>query len=369
MIVILNYSYSYSQDCNNKIIIGERFKIHSSVYNKERTITVGLPRNYNPRKKYPVLYMLDGLAQYSIGAIYSGLNYVGTIPDLIIVAIDYENRNNEYTPTHIEKIKDSGGSGQFVDFMEKDLFPYIDSVYSTMPYRIITGHSYAGILVVDLLLSKPNLFNAYIAMDPSLDWDNCFEMKKTTICKNENLKYKNVYISGIKDNKNAFIFDSTLNSKNIPNFKCKYQYFEDEVHADVVFVSLYYGLRNIFSDYSVTSAIRDSITMGRTPEIIKTHYLKFSKETGVQFLPPEDFIIRLGLQSLYYDIDVPNAIKIFEILKEYYPESCDLYKDLGESYFNNGDKQSALINYRKSFKINPKDEVLKNKISDLENKK
>ena len=69
-----------AQDCIDKIIIGERFKIHSSIYNKERTITVGLPPNYNPQKKYPVLYMLDGLAQYSIGAIDSRLNFVELFP-------------------------------------------------------------------------------------------------------------------------------------------------------------------------------------------------------------------------------------------------------------------------------------------------
>lgn len=359
-----------SQDCKDKIIIGERHKIYSSIYNKERKITIGLPHNYDPKKKYPVLYMLDGLAQFSISTAYSGMNYVGVIPDLIIVAIDYENRNNEYTPTHIEKYQDSGGSEQFIEFMDKDLFPYIDSVYSTMPYRIITGHSFAGILVVDLMTSKPNLFNAYIAMDPSLNWDNYYEFNKLVdYQKNENLNYKCIYMSGTKGNESKVTaYDSILNSKNIPLLRHTYQIFEDEGHANSVFLSLYYGLRYIFSDYSVTDAQRNPIELAKNPEFIKTHYTNFSKQVGVQFLPPEDLYIRSARRALYdnENKDVQNAFMILEILKNYYPESDNIFECLGEAYLINGDNESALENYKKSLKLNPSNKKVKNKISELE---
>jgi len=356
----------HAQDCSNKIITGERIKMYSSILKQDRTFTVHLPNNYNPKKKYPVLYMLDGLAQFGIGVSFSGMSYVGTIPELIVVAIDYQNRNKEYTPTHVNGFEESGGSGQFVDYINSELISYVDSAYSTMPFRILSGHSLAGILVLDLLLSEPGLFNAYIAMDPSLWWDDHYIVKQAANLKTDKLNQRCLYLSSTKSNQKDIIpFDSILSIKPFTGFRYKYRHFIDEAHADVVFVSLYYGLRYIFTDYALTDAQKDSITTGRKPELVKTHYANYSKQTGIEFVPPELVITRLGLRSLD-DKDFTNAIKIFEILKSYYPQSAEIFKYLADSYLNSGDTQSALLNYQKSYDLNPDDEKVKSKIKEIE---
>ena len=74
-------------------------------------------------------------------------------------------------------------------------------------------------------------------MDPSIGWDNYYVINKINDCKVEKLNNKCVYISGIKGNKDPFVFDSTLRTKQISSLRCKYQYFEDEVAClDVVFL-------------------------------------------------------------------------------------------------------------------------------------
>jgi predicted alpha/beta superfamily hydrolase len=364
------FSLNHAQDCRNKIIIGERFILQSHILQQERTITVHLPGNYSPGKKYPVLYMLDGLAQFGIGVNFSGMSYVGTVPEMIVVAIDYQNRIKEYTPTYAKGFQDSGGSDQFVDFIEKELFPYIDSTYSTMPFRILSGHSLAGILVVYLLFSERNIFNAYIAMDPSLWWDNNYIINKIASFKEDKLSHRCLYVTSTRSNDEYIVpFDSTLNAKSIKELRYKYQNFEDETHADVVFVSLYYGLKYIFSDYAISDAQKDTITVGKNPEFIIDHYAIFSKQVGMEFPPPEHVIIRSGIRSLYDDKDYLNAIKIFNILKSYYPESSEIYKYLAEAYMQKGDKELALVNFKKSLKLNPLDDKIKDKIKELENSK
>jgi predicted alpha/beta superfamily hydrolase len=358
-----------SQDCKNKVVIGERLKVYSTVYGKERKITVGLPYGYDSNKKYPVLYMLDGLAQFSIGSVYTRTSYQGVLPRMIVVAIDYENRTNEYTPTHVEEHKDSGGSAKFVEFIEKDLVPYIDSAYSTMPYRVISGHSFAGILVVDLFLSKPMLFNSYIALDPSIGWDNNYELNKlVNHNKNEDLNHKSIYISVIPENKPPVVaFDSVLNVKQAPGLRHTYQVFEDEGHASSVYPSIYYGLRYIFSDYSVTDAQRKH-EFDKIPEFIKNHYSNFSKQVGVEFLPPEHVYISSARMALYgnENKDVQAAIMILKSLKRYYPESDRIFECLGEAYLISGDSKSALNNYKKALEFNPNNKEAKKKISELE---
>jgi Flp pilus assembly protein TadD len=50
---------------------------------------------------------------------------------------------------------------------------------------------------------------------------------------------------------------------------------------------------------------------------------------------------------------LPEAIAIFKINVEFYPASWNVYDSLGEAYMNNGEKELAITNYRKSLELNP----------------
>ena len=67
--------------------------------------------------------------------------------------------------------KSTGGGENFVAFIEKELMPHIDSVYQTAPYKILIGHSFGGLTVMNVLTNHTKLFNAYIAIDPSMWYD------------------------------------------------------------------------------------------------------------------------------------------------------------------------------------------------------
>ena len=87
----------------------------------------------------------------------------------------------DLTPTHTElgfdgkpspAMKTSGGMPTFLQFVQKELIPHIDSAYRTAPYRVFVGHSLGGITTIDAIYTMPETFNAYVAIDPSLWWDN-----------------------------------------------------------------------------------------------------------------------------------------------------------------------------------------------------
>ncbi|GAB4043799.1 hypothetical protein GCM10028774_60760 [Spirosoma jeollabukense] len=69
-------------------------------------------------------------------------------------------------------IRESGGGGKFLSFLEKELFPYIDSTYPTALYKLLMGHSLGGLLMIHTLVHHNDLFNAYVAIDASLWWDS-----------------------------------------------------------------------------------------------------------------------------------------------------------------------------------------------------
>ena len=66
----------------------------------------------------------------------------------------------------------TGGAENFTQFMENELIPFIDSKYPCSPYRTLIGHSYAGLFTINTLINHSPLFQNYISIDPSLDWDH-----------------------------------------------------------------------------------------------------------------------------------------------------------------------------------------------------
>jgi predicted alpha/beta superfamily hydrolase len=101
---------------------------------------------------------------------------LGLIRPVIIVGIPNTQRRRDLTgPTRFKE--DSaiapkvGGSNAFRRFIAEELIPEIDRRYRTTPERSIIGESLAGLFIVETFLLTPQLFDRYIALDPSLWWD------------------------------------------------------------------------------------------------------------------------------------------------------------------------------------------------------
>jgi predicted alpha/beta superfamily hydrolase len=98
------------------------------------------------------------------------------------VGIANTDRTRDLTPTHadiknpdgttVTAFPTSGGADRFLDFIQTEPIPEIEKRYRTAPYRIFAGHSVGGLLAIHALITRPDLFNAYIAVSPSLQWDN-----------------------------------------------------------------------------------------------------------------------------------------------------------------------------------------------------
>lgn len=163
------------------LVIGETFTIDSKVLKETRRINVYLPPGYaeSPDTRLPVLYMPDGgmaedflhvagLVQVSVGN--------GTMRPFLLVGIENTERRRDMTgPTEDEEDKKIaprvGGSQAFRKFLREELMPQVKERYRTTPETAIVGESLAGLFVVETFLLEPDLFDTYIAFDPSLWWN------------------------------------------------------------------------------------------------------------------------------------------------------------------------------------------------------
>ena len=164
------------------LAIGDTFTITSRAVGEARRINVYLPPGYDAAKdtRLPVLYMPDGgmaedflhvagLVQVSVGN--------QTMRPFILVGIENTERRRDMTgpTTNPEDRKIAprvGGSAAFRAFIRDELKPAITARYKTTNESAIVGESLAGLFVVETFLLEPELFDTYIAFDPSLWWNS-----------------------------------------------------------------------------------------------------------------------------------------------------------------------------------------------------
>jgi Flp pilus assembly protein TadD len=90
---------------------------------------------------------------------------------------------------------------------------------------------------------------------------------------------------------------------------------------------------------------------GIGPASLQYRELKSSSASTFNF--DEDQLNTLGYELLRTH-KFPEAIRIFQLNVEAYPQSGNVYDSLAEAYMNNGDRPQAIANYQKSLELNPK---------------
>ncbi len=90
-----------------------------------------------------------------------------------------------------------------------------------------------------------------------------------------------------------------------------------------------------------------------------------NKEKKAGFVESENELNALGYLLLQREQKVKEAIAVFKLMVEAYPESWNAYDSLGEGYMVAGDKENAIRNYEKSLELNPKNDNGKNMLKKL----
>ena len=366
---------------DNNIVIGTIGAVYSKILNEKRTIWVYVPKNRDPdgilsKQHYPVVYLLDGDGHiYSVMGMIQQLSEVNrnTIcPQMIVVGIVNTDRTRDLTPTHDSTISTSGGCENFTAFLEKELIPHIDSVYPTMPYRMLIGHSFGGLMAINTLINHPGLFNSYIAIDPGLSWDKQKLLNQAdSVLKNKKFNGKSLFLA-IANNPMYLGMDtlqmrkdtseSTLNIRSMlqltdvlksnanNGLRWNYKYYPEDDHCSVPLIAEYDALRFIFRDYKFPSFEYLFEKSVNTDSVITTHFNKVSRQMGCTVFPPEDFVNGLGYTFIQKNM-LDKAYALFNMNVRNYPKSPNAYDSMGDFYNVKGDQEKAIENYKKALTL------------------
>ncbi|MHA4895895.1 alpha/beta hydrolase [Pedobacter sp. PWIIR3] len=263
-IVYIGYSQS-----SKPFILGQIDEIQSVRLGEKRILNIYVPEGYNKADttRYPVVYLLDGSADedfiHIVGLYqFNNFSWIDRVPKSIIVGIANVDRKRDFTyPTKLaddqKRYPTAGHSDKFMDFIESELQPYISKNFRVNDSKTIIGQSLAGLFVTELLLKKPNLFNRYIILSPSLWWDDGSLLNQSSAFLRADFKQKTgIYIGvgkeGLGPSKIPHVMevDANLLAEKLQtanrNVKVYFDYLPAEDHATVTHQAVFNALRLLY---------------------------------------------------------------------------------------------------------------------------
>lgn len=241
------------------LVVGETFTIDSRVLGETRRINVYLPPTYAamPDSQFPVLYMPDGgiqedflhvagLVQVSVGN--------GTMRPFLLVGIENTARRRDLTgptasPDDRTIAPEVGGSADFRRFMRAELMPAVQARYRTTGESGIVGESLAGLFVVETLFLEPDLFDVYIAFDPSLWW-NDGELVKRAPERMEALADRTLYLASSSQPDIARLttrLAGMLAAEAPPSTRWHHEPMPEETHGTIYHPAALRAFRHLFA--------------------------------------------------------------------------------------------------------------------------
>ena len=191
-------------------------------------------------------------------------------------------------------------------------------------------------------VTRPVLFDAYIAASPYLQYDNGTVIKKAKqLLTKKSVSNKTLYMT-IGDEP-AYLesmdkFSTLLREMNAPGLDWKYVTMKLENHGSVPHKTLYEGLEFVFSGWQIPVDKANDLAS------IQNHYSSLSEKFGFTVTPREFLLNRLGYQIMG-NKEYAKAIEIFQTNVKIYPNSNNVYDSLGEAFEKSGKLKLAAKNY------------------------
>ena len=391
LILIISYLFIFNQK-----LIGQSKStaqttidtLFSKTLDEYREFWVKLPENYdfNNDQEYPVVYLLDGISlQNSLETVYD--NYWGHyLPNMILVGISNRtNRTRDLTTSKVNMRrgssfkKESGGAENFTKFIENELIPYIDNKYRSLGHRTLIGHSYAGLFTINMLINHKHLFQNYIAIDPSLDWDNQKLLKEAKEkLTSESYKGKSLFVSLAAEQ--LHIWDEEVTMENIMNDSSEFTLFarsiiefsnytksqkknglnfswkvyNEDLHGTVPLPSIRDGLIFLFEWYQFKSPQKynnPATPIEELVSLLKKQEQIYSQNFGVPTAPMiSELLSGYGYMNMQME-QYEKAFMFFQMNIKYNPKNPTAYEAMADFYEFQKDKENTLKYLNKALNL------------------
>lgn len=357
--------YLFSQNDGDDIVIGKYRKLHSVITNEDRTLLVWLPRSYNQSTlSYPVIYLLYGqnVSESLLPAITACdmLSASGVVPEMIIVGVASAERYRDYSSVSDGYIENT------IRFFINELFPFVNSNYRTLNYRIVIGPQAGAVFSFYSLLTHPDLFQSYIIENPFVGRNREILFNMAGRFFNKNLTFNRfLYIKEEKDSNPLYIntaseFAEIMKIRSPKDFRFRFS-LEEPSGFFVPPVPAKEGLYMLFDNYKFP----DTVKVENIKDIT-CFYKNASKDYGVD-LPVPEHVLTIEADKLLSAGKYDALSELLEYTLSIYPESLNALMRLANLKGFLGDYEVAINYYDKFLTIMPVDAIaIRNRRNNIE---
>lgn len=353
-------------DAGKPIVIGDRFTFESKLLGEQRPYLVHVPNRYHFNSdRYPVLILLDGPENFAhTTATVDFLARNGRIPQMIVVGVANINRQRDMTPSTPSNLAPAGaepmktgGSDKFLAFIGDELLPEIDRKYRTHSYRVLVGHSLGGLVATYALVQRPEIFDAYIAISPSLWWDDQKLVKEAeaVFATRKDLTadfYMTMGNEGDAMLGGAWKLSAAFEEKAPKGKGIRWQFVRspEETHGSIPLRSTYNGLQAIFDGWYIHDPMATYSQVGLAG--LEAHYAMVSARLGYEVKVPDyvlGSVVRGHMMQKKFDV----AETVLKRAVEMYPDGQTGYQMLTQLYKTTKNDALAIENATKLLKLYP----------------
>lgn len=274
----------------------------------------------------------------------------------MVVGIANVSRSRDFTRVAVDG-RPSGGADRFLDFLGNEVIGFIDGNFRTAPHRTLIGHSLGGLLVMNALADRPELFQAAIAISPAVTNDDVgspglpsiSDRLEATMALRQRWPFSLfLTMSDGEDDRWERDFEGIhriLQHSSPAGFAWEFLRMRGEDHGTTVLPSIDRGLRFIHADWDTSGLVRE----GTLNELI-ARFENLSTRLGFTVPPPEVMVNLLGYRFLQ-EGRTEEAVEVFEYNVALYPESANVHDSLGEGLERRGRLPGALRSYRRAVSL------------------
>jgi len=341
LVILVAPSQVFSQEevpSETVIPMGKTHTFFSKTLDQDRPLNISLPRSYGKKtdKRYPVVYLLDG----GLG------NFHHTT-----ASVNFLARMNQIP----EQFPSAGGAENMLEFISTELFAHIGEKYRTTDYKMLIGHSFGGLFAAHTLLHHPGIFDSYIAISPSLWWDEqdlVINQSKKFFELQDKLRghfYMTMGNEGGTMVGGAWKLQALFEEQGPDQLKWAFNRMKEEDHGSIPFRSTYKGLKFIFSDFDL-NANMDAFEAGT---LSLTDY-ENRVETMYQEAPnwERGRLLRIG-EQLFNNVSPAAALPFFQKATELFPKHVKPWLQQGESLLQTGENKEAIASFQKALELDP----------------
>lgn len=318
--------------------------IESNILGESREISIYLPDGYSEKKKhYPVIYVLDG-QRYSLQAIayQRALLFQDKTPEFIVVGINTNSR----------KRRDflDNQSVEFINFIKKELFPFINTRYRTNDMKMYFGWEMAGGFALELFVSEHDLFNAYFLASPTHFTKQRLDAVESFL--HEHTHSVDVYFYYTLGDVETWALDSNqklseiLKKSSIPHENWRFDLSSSDDHYTTPFNAFNEGLKLYFADYAPIRfySIKEFKEYGGI-SALRRHYKNRGKRYQISYEIHEDtkhYLLNQALKESDYATFKELNLEFQGFITKYYTRAF-WYVKYSKFHLENGNAEAALL--------------------------